>query len=691
MEDDNVQLGIWTNYSNGTVLGPTFTTTRARGDLLIAFTGFLIPLIASRFWKICCVIFHRMYSTSHPRDAIHHQRQIIFRNSPSPDSGLIALIRLLWAWRRAGRDSYARLLPNILFVSSLIVAFTVAGGLSSMIASAAGDQVLLRGDNCGIISSVPQRSMEGGGSPDTETIYTVPRTYAAGIIDDAANYAQQCYNGKTTGGPGCEKYVVDRLPTAVSNTSSGCPFGGDLCKSNSSNMLLDTGYIDSNRHLGLNVPQHTSFSWRYVLQCAPLKTDGYTKSGPLDNKTFVAYQYGNLVTGPPGNHSSLKYTYLVEDTVAQNQSMAYGTSSGLDYRLSIATSIIYNGTVMEDYSAFYANPELIEAGGDINIIFLSGNGILFSEPSNDTWYHATTPGAVYTSSGFGSLQGYRLNEAASPMGCVEQYQWCNNAYPKESGCGPLGSLFDSIYGAAPLFNLTAKDLDNNARGSINETGERLFWPALMLGNGLYITQASVVFQLGTKSLASRKSLYGGVQYTLAENQWQLDVTNWWDIMLASVQAIFVDVAVGPNPTDNDLELFKKYPDNKYEQKLCNSQKIRSKSYASFNLFALLFIYVTAALVIIVSLVLEPGLRWLQEKRGRNGYASLEWSTNGTLQLHRLVQEELGLTEWSGCAYTVPTTSPEHIMASLDTRDPDHPVFSRHAMTGLGHYEPKEAD
>jgi hypothetical protein len=88
MDGNSVYLGVWTNWSNGTVMDATLTTTRQRGNLLISFTGFLIPFVASRFWSIFSFVFHQCYSTSEPRDAIHHQHQVILRNSSSPDTGL---------------------------------------------------------------------------------------------------------------------------------------------------------------------------------------------------------------------------------------------------------------------------------------------------------------------------------------------------------------------------------------------------------------------------------------------------------------------------------------------------------------------------------------------------------------------------------------------------------------------------
>jgi hypothetical protein len=89
-----IYLGIWTNWSRGSVLGQTLTVTRRNGDLLIAFTAFFIAFVGSRFWRIVSLALHRSYSTAQPSSAAHHQRQIILRNTDSADAGLLKLIQL---------------------------------------------------------------------------------------------------------------------------------------------------------------------------------------------------------------------------------------------------------------------------------------------------------------------------------------------------------------------------------------------------------------------------------------------------------------------------------------------------------------------------------------------------------------------------------------------------------------------
>jgi hypothetical protein len=313
-------------------MGATFTTTRQQGDLLIAFTGFLIPFVASRFWSIFCLIFHQCYSTPESRNTLHHQRQIILRNSSSPDSGLFSLLMLSWAWRKLRSHHHtekpkgpSHVFPVALFAVCCISAFTVAGGFSSRISSAPGDEVLLKGGECSIATIE---------KPFNASTNREPVSAISERINNAANYAQQCYTSNTSEVLDCDKFVVKNLilPTSIIKNDSSCPFETSLCRSNDSNIILDTGYVDSNDHLGLNAPENQRYSWRYVLQCAPLVTEGFTTPITMYNQTLVNYNYGasTFVTANPTNNN---FTYEIEDLYHQYFKGLTGTLAGLNYKL----------------------------------------------------------------------------------------------------------------------------------------------------------------------------------------------------------------------------------------------------------------------------------------------------------------------------------------------------------------------
>ncbi|KAI1736545.1 hypothetical protein F4680DRAFT_468988 [Xylaria scruposa] len=614
--DQSVYLGLWTNWSRGSVLGLTFTTTRERGNLLIAFTAFFISFVATRLWKILCLALHRSYSTSEPRDTIHHQQQVILRNSSSPESGMIALLRLLIAYRLSLKGKLLRQLTPVLLAILLLVGFSIAGGLSSSISSSVSDEVLAMSNHCGI-SEIDF---------DNLTTYALWTGQYSKQLSDATQYAQRCYTEKSTGMPECRKYVVDKIATNSTDTSAPCPFQEQICRTKE-NIRLDTGYINSHDSIGLNAPESERFAWRYVLHCAPLKTDGYTMNTTQGNSSWVTSQ----------------------------------------------TAVATNGK-SSSYGPFRPISELERLDGHVTIVFLVGDGVKFYEPTDDVWYRATVrTGNISNVQSPGSVPTYRPSESASPMGCVEQWQVCNLAYPTDQGCGPLAGFLDALIGAAPLFNLTSEDFDSDPPVSSTSIGTRLIWSFAVL-DGASPNIGLLLSYLGAKALASQDQLISGIQWFLPKNQWQQDVTYWWNSVLSLIQISFVKTVY--SDTDPQLDPLMRRPLNQEEEKMCQSQKIRSTSYTSFNVFALYFTYITGTLIVVVSYSLEPIFECLHRRRKYKHYTHLEWVTNEHLQLHRLAHELVGDNAWYGCDNEVPTTDPGIQLPALDISDLKHPILRR---------------
>ena len=87
-------------------------------------------------------------------------------------------------------------------------------------------------------------------------------------------------------------FISQSLPYQVDKHAS-CPFQEKICRLANDNLLLDTGAIDSVEHLGLNYGPR--FTVHHRMHCAPLETEGYTKTVPLKNtptRSLVKYFYG---------------------------------------------------------------------------------------------------------------------------------------------------------------------------------------------------------------------------------------------------------------------------------------------------------------------------------------------------------------------------------------------------------------
>lgn len=303
-----IRTGVWTDWSRGRVMGQTLTLDRTTGSLLVAFTAIFISLTASSFWRILRLALYRSYSTPEPRDTLHHQRQVLLRNSITAPASLWAFVQLGWTWRRSIRRPWLRTLPIILYAICSIAAFAAAGGLSSRISSSLGRAVLIDGAKCGLTNQTKLIQ----NSPSSEIQRSMSELLWGSNL--ARHYAEQCYTDRPTGVFNCMTYVQPRLSTMI-DRHAPCPFSGGICRSNDSNLRLDSGPIDSHDHLGLNSPLEDRFKIRLVAQCAPLVSKGYTKLNVTQNRNYTQYYYGPYSDLAQSTFSP--YTYRTEDFLSQ--------------------------------------------------------------------------------------------------------------------------------------------------------------------------------------------------------------------------------------------------------------------------------------------------------------------------------------------------------------------------------------
>lgn len=158
---------------------------------------------------------------------------------------------------------------------------------------------------------------------------------------------------------------------------------------------------------------------------------------------------------------------------------------------------------------------------------------------------------------------YLPEEPASPLACVEKYQFCNAG--KE--CGPLSGRVPAVAESASLFNMTVSGIFNKTVPD-DPIGSRFYWYYLVLFT--MATDIDAILQnLGPKALLSQQSLLGGYMGPLPDDQWQLDVTYWWATRLAGIQAAFVNTAYDTG--NAALDEFRVRPYNSYMQDMCNNQ------------------------------------------------------------------------------------------------------------------------
>lgn len=120
-------------------------------------------------------------------------------------------------------------------------------------------------------------------------------------------------------------------------------------------------------------------------------------------------------------------------------------------------------------------PAGLRPDGDLYLIFLSGNGVDFLEQTNDPWYRGAgfrPDGTIFNIDEPDERHTlYKPQDAASPMGCIMRYQYCN----AQGQCGDLASFADAITSAAPFFDLTTKDIRAGTFVPISASARRFSW------------------------------------------------------------------------------------------------------------------------------------------------------------------------------------------------------------------------
>ncbi|OJD39089.1 cytochrome p450 protein [Diplodia corticola] len=646
----DIYTGLWTNWSRGKIFGATLTTTRTSGSLLIAFLSLFVTIVGTHFWRIGCFVFHSVCSTKSSGDALYHQRQAVLRNSANAATGLASFLQIFYAWQQTpspGRR-YQRILPSLAFALLTLAAFAVASTYSSRISTITGNAVLVSSNDCGLTL---MRSTEN----DTE-FSTLLLPYLSQLYASSATYAQQCYVNPQSN-EGCDRFVQTNLPTKVTRNAT-CPFEADICKSQDSNILLDTGYLDSHQDFGLNMPTSHRYQYRRVIHCAPLVTEGYKEQvpslGPNLSTPYMRYYYGQRLKGD----ATFNYTY--EHAVLQKEEFASTDFTGppASFDVGATGATFTNGSLDEEDSGFQPIEKLARTDAYVYLFFLSTNTVLFSQPVDDPWYAAHSQAGESQHKGTDGLTDvYWGDEVASPMGFTVQHQFCNPSLDKSVGCTPLAGWSDVSSAGKSLWE------DD---GQL----EMFEWVLGVIAGPLDMFGAQIEM-LGPSGLDSFSRTYRGEVGYLPPNQWQLDVEKWNNASLALMQRDFVGMAAGPS----DSRIADRWLDRAStgaEKRLCKNQKILSTAYTNFSVFGLATILVIGGLIIVVSYTLEPFVAWIQRRRNLDVYARLEWSLNETLQLQRMAHEELGLGTWRRCDKDVPVTESRERLGVLDLSDRTHP-------------------
>ncbi|KAF2670751.1 hypothetical protein BT63DRAFT_453115 [Microthyrium microscopicum] len=610
----SVYTGSWRDYSKSPTLSHTYTTTNRNGSFLVAFIALYISLAGACTWKILSFLLHRCLSQRQNQDAIYHQRQVVLRNSANFSYGLWNLGVIAYSGRKhKATRLLGRVLPIALLSTLLLAAFSTASVFSSWVATTHG-QVLLESGGCTIAVA------------SENSTFTTAQVYGFVEYDmdrrhDSSNYGQLCYaplaNNNSNPLPrDCSTYPVASLNYNITRNST-CPFPGQgVCREGVKPMTLDSGYINSHFDLGINAPPEYRYLWREVLTCVPLNNDGFESDVSVpDGPPFKGWSFGKSA------QFSNNYTFLYPNTPPVNSSLHLWQDYSLKY---YSAKLLPNGS-FSNQGNFKPISAVKPSHGDVYLIFLSTNDVMNFAPVKDPWFSATT--FTNYSLGSGSPQHvYVRDDVARVLGCVESYQMCKPGLNGNNTCSPLTSV-DNL--SPVYFDKIWTDPDEQAY--VRKTSEGL----RSMITGLETT----IQYFGSAALKAHFMMFQNEVISMPENQWELEVEGWFQTYLADVQRIVLDLSSGLSGKDTSWIV--KPPNGTMDHQICSNQRIRNTSYTSFSILGIVLVLVLGGLIIILGYTLPV----IVERMDPQGYKSLEWRQNETLEIQRLAHENRKSHTW----------------------------------------------
>jgi hypothetical protein len=218
------------------------------------------------------------------------------------------------------------------------------------------------------------------------------------------------------------------------------------------------------------------------------------------------------------------------------------------------------------------------------------------------------------------------------LGCAEQHQICN---PTNEQCTDLSRL-----------SAVLTQIDNIGLNTAQSAVAKFLLPEFS-----YDAMSSIVSYLGATALEAQQVASLGVQLNLPVVQWANEVASWFALGLARLQQAPINYAAGsPGTSINDTYIIPGDPN------LCSNLKARSTSETvSFSVLGISVIVAVCIILILVSLVLDKVMGFIQNCWNRDGYRRRQWLLDGKLQLQRLAYENARIGTWIKVDDDIPVT------------------------------------
>ncbi|GFF93092.1 hypothetical protein IFM47457_10892 [Aspergillus lentulus] len=653
-----IYTGVWTDWSHGRIHGATITLSAQNAGLLTAFLALFVSVSAGHLWRIISFVVHQFHSSRKPRDALHHQQQVIFKNTTSPAALIWEFTLLSLAWRRKAQHS---LLRNLLFIVMAIIWLALTGSaaiLSARVTKPAGSHCLIMSPHCGLY-------LAGGARFNTSDPYQLDIFDTTQLLETntATSYARTCYVPGAERLPQCNIYAQTRLALHTT-TNASCPFQSGMClEGDSAAFAMDTGLLDTREHLGINAPDDDRLFFRKSVSCAPLTRAGYitvhNDTNPLPNFPYsdylvAAYHYGPAFDG----NGTQNYTYYYDAITVRAQ---------VGYKVHYLLSALW-ATAGAPQTLWKPREELNRTDADVSIFFLNANSVMYEYPTDDPIFsaHVSALSQLITMGENTSIaefdNWYAADTLTTMLSCIDQFQICN---ARTEVCSDLQGIqaFASMDG-------TVAFIDTYGLSPLQADTFSLLMNYLVLNNMYYS-----IYGRSSYALRAQETLSGLSQTAqLPSNQWQIEVQSWFETNLAKLQERSVQFATGPRgfrEGKKRLALTDHTP-------LCKAQKVRCPAgTTSFSVLGVSCLLAVGGFIVLSNLALDSimarvGPKWFPG----SAYRRLNWALDDKLQLQRMAFEGARVGHWHGQTAAVPVTDKGEMFRAWADANDENPAAKR---------------
>lgn len=630
----SVHQGFWTDWSKGAVLGLTLTLDSIGSSILASSLTLFITICGIQLWTIVRYIIHQRGTVSFgiaPTPHLERQQRIL-RNATSAPSTARLMLELAWTCRKSNgkRAVRAYMIGTAAIIYTL--AFSVAVIFSSQVISATvvhgNSAVLLKNKTmCGPAnqSYLEHTAARNAASVADFNIVASHQNKSAIEARLSLQYAQECYRSPAKPTDTTSSCFTLKQPTLKWNTTNtlDCPFSDELCSRDSGSVVLDTGYIETHTHLGLNARPGERLRYRRVTKCTILNDTLYLQgSNDANTSTFTTEPKSEITYVNYGNNFNRKtqWTYSYSDFA----SFYSNFTSELMMPYQLAVQVAY-GPAQPAYSTsdFHPIPEfrMQQQNADLNLLFLSFTGE-YVEAVDDPWFSAHVEHRYSTGAAF-SRKRFARDQPISTMACLERHSLCTD----HGVCTPLLG-FDQFQNDADF----ATELTPRQRVLLDRMLWAIDWSRLQWIVRL-LPKTTMPLSVTARGVAGNSGAM--VSQTVSADQWKAEVEFWHAIAMAQFQRLILQWATGqvfaPRAPGIEPLLPATNPSDAW---FCNTLVIYSPTHRSFSVLALILVVSLGTLIMVTSGFLER-LSALIRKHFTTSDSSKSWSRDHFFTLGRI--------------------------------------------------------